>query len=184
MSRRAKSRSHETTRRSVLAEVTSSSRAGPCGAPPFERIVELHGPALLRFCAAQVGASRADDCFQETMLAALRAYGEVRDATAVRAWLFAIAARKAIDMHRAQARLPQPVEDLDALDSTVDPEYRDDALWARVRRLPEKQRQAVTLRYVADLSHREIAAVMQSTEAAARRNAFEGLARLKKELAR
>lgn len=150
--------------------------------PPFERVVERHGPALLRFCAAQLGPERADDCFQETMLAALRAYRELRDPAAIRSWLFSIAARKAVDSHRARARAPQAAEDLEALAAAREPAYRDDALWARVRRLPEKQRQAVALRYLADLSHKEIAAIMGTSDAAARRNVFEGLARLRREL--
>ncbi len=58
---------------------------------------------------------------------------------------------------------------------------RDDALWRRVRTLPDKQREAVALRYVADLSHREIAEVMETSEAAARRNVFEGLEQLRKQ---
>jgi RNA polymerase sigma-70 factor (ECF subfamily) len=36
----------------------------------------------------------------------------------------------------------------------------DDDLWAAVRDLPERQRQAVVLRYVADLAEADIAAVM------------------------
>jgi RNA polymerase sigma factor (sigma-70 family) len=153
------------------------------GLPPFERILDLHGPALLRFCAAQAGPERADDCFQETMLAALRAYGELRDPAAVRSWLFSIAARKAIDLHRERARAPRPAEDPEALAAPVAPAApRDEALWARVRELPEKQRQAVSLRYLAALSHKEIAEIMGTTDAAARRNVFEGLARLRKEL--
>jgi len=39
--------------------------------------------------------------------------------------------------------------------------------------------QPVTLRYLADLSHGEIAEVMQTSEDAARRNVFEGLRRLR-----
>jgi RNA polymerase sigma factor (sigma-70 family) len=151
--------------------------------PPFERVVERYGPGLLRFCAAQAGAERADDCFQETMLAALRAYGELRDPGAIRAWLFSIAVRKAIDVHRATARAPRAALDPEALAAPRDAAPRDPALWVRVRRLPEKQRQAVTLRYAADLSHREIAGVMRTSEAAARRNVFEGLAQLRRELA-
>lgn len=164
--------------------MASLSRLAQRGLPPFERVVERFGPALLRFCAAQVGPERAEDCFQETMLAALRGYGEVRDPGAVRSWLFSIAARKAIDSHRAQARAPQPVEDLERLAATQEPTYRDEALWAQVRRLPDKQRQAVTLRYLADLPHREIGAIMETTEAAARRNVFEGLTRLRKDVER
>jgi RNA polymerase sigma factor (sigma-70 family) len=158
-----------------------STRLG-CGLPPFDRVVELHGRALLRFCASQAGRERAEDCFQETMLAALRAYGGVRDARAIRSWLFAIASRKAIDLHRERARAPHCAADLEALAAAAEPGARDEALWARVRELPDKQRQAVALRYLADLSHREIAGIMQTTDAAARRNVFEGLARLRKEL--
>jgi len=159
---------------------TKARRAG--GLPPFERVVEEHGPALLRFCAAQVGPERAEDCFQEAMLAALRAYDSVRDPGAVRAWLFSIAARKAIDLHRARARAPEPVPDVAAVSGSGEPAVRDDVLWARVRALPGKQRQAVALRFLADLTHAEIALVMKTSEPAARRNVFEGLERLREQL--
>jgi RNA polymerase sigma factor (sigma-70 family) len=146
---------------------------------PFERVVELHGPAVLRFCAARVGPGRAEDVFQETMLAALRAYDRLRDPGSVRAWLFSIAARKAIDAHRGEARAPhlEPVAE-EALALT------DGSIWAHVGRLPAKQREAVALRYLGDLSHREIAQVMETSEAAARRNVFEALRRLRTELER
>lgn len=159
------------------------SRTGKPRLPPFEQVVELHGPALLRFCAAQAGAGRGEDCFQETMLAALRAYGEVRDPLAIRAWLFAIAARKAVDAHRSRARAPEPVEDPETLGTATQPEESEPSLWRCVRELPEKQGRAVALRYLADLSHREIASVMGTSEDAARRNVFEGMNRLRSELA-
>ena len=136
--------------------------------PPFEHVVELHGPAVLRFCAAQAGAERAEDCFQETMLAALRAYDTVRDAAAVRSWLFSIAQRKAVDAHRTRAREPEPVAEPEPAVATTrrhrGPRGRRLAL---VGTLPDKQRSAVALRYLADLSHAEIGEVMEtSTEAA------------------
>jgi len=154
--------------------------------PPFERVVATHGPLLLRFCAAQVGRERAEDCFQETLLAALRGYPQLHDADAIRAWLLRIAARKAVDLHRARARTPVPVEDADARADTAAPGHddavvRDAALWQQVRALPRKQREAVTLRYLADLSHGEIGEVMQTSEQAARRNVFEALRRLRED---
>lgn len=152
--------------------------------PPFARVVELHGPAVLRFCAAQVGSGHAEDCFQETMLAALRAYPGVRDAGAIRAWLFSIAARKAIDAHRGRARSPEPVEDIARMAGGEEPAIGDQTVWGQVRTLPAKQREAVTLRFLADLSHREIGEVMQTSEAAARRNVFEGLRRLREDTPR
>ncbi len=147
--------------------------------PPFEQVIELHGPAVLRFCVAHAGAAVAEDCFQETMLAALRAYDQVRDAAAIRSWLFSIAARKAVDSHRGRARSPEPMADLEPVAGAEDAPVRDDGIWREVRSLPAKQRTAVTLRYLGDLSHAEIAEVMGTSEAAARRNVFEGLARLR-----
>jgi RNA polymerase sigma factor (sigma-70 family) len=147
--------------------------------PPFEGVIELHGPAVLRFCAAQVGPERGEDVFQETMLAALRAYDEVRDPAAIRSWLFSIAARKAVDSHRQRARAPVPVSDPEPQAAAGSDELPDDGIWDQVRSLPGKQRTAVTLRYLADLSHREIAEVMRTSEDAARRNVFEGLRRLR-----
>jgi RNA polymerase sigma factor (sigma-70 family) len=151
--------------------------------PPFERVLEQHGRAVLRFCVAEAGPMRGEDCFQETILAALQAYDELRDGAAVRAWLLAIAARKIVDQHRVLRRAPEPIADVDAHAATDAGSTHDAALWSRVARLPEKQRRAVTLRYCGDLSHREIAQVMETSEEAARRNVFEGLARLKKEIA-
>jgi DNA-directed RNA polymerase specialized sigma24 family protein len=85
-------------------------------------------------------------------------------------------ARKAIDSHRSQARTAEPVPDPEPASPSVDAvAFVDDAVWEPVRRLPAKQRQAVTLRFLGDLSHREIAEVMQTSEAAARRNVFEAL---------
>jgi RNA polymerase sigma factor (sigma-70 family) len=147
--------------------------------PPFEHVVDEHGPALLRFCAAQVGPDRAEDCFQETLLSALRAYDTVRDAGAIRSWLYSIASRKAIDAHRARARGPEPLAEVEELRGADGIELSDGSLWQHVRSLPPKQRQAVSLRYVADLTHREIAVVMQTSEAAARRNVYEGLVHLR-----
>ena len=108
------------------------------------------------------------------MLAALRAYDAVRDAAAIRSWLFSIAARKAVDSHRRRARAPEPVADPEP-PAAADAPIAGRRHLAAGRSLPGKQRTAVTLRYLADLSHREIAEIMRTSEDAARRNVFEGL---------
>ena len=54
-------------------------------------------------------------------------------------------------------------------------------LWQLVRELPDKQRTAVALRYVADAPYAEISVVMGTSEEAARRNVHEGLKRLRTE---
>jgi DNA-directed RNA polymerase specialized sigma24 family protein len=50
-----------------------------------------------------------------------------------------------------------------------------------VRALPDKQRTAVALRFVADAAYAEISAVMGTSEEAARRSVHEGLKRLRLE---
>ena len=78
-----------------------------------------------------------------------------------------------------RVRSPEPTADLEELAGAADAPVRDDGIWLEVRSLPDKQRSAVTLRYLADLSHAEVAEVMGTSEAAARRNVFEGLKRLR-----
>jgi RNA polymerase sigma factor (sigma-70 family) len=151
--------------------------------PPFEQVIESHGPALLRFCVGRVGPSRGEDVFQEAMIAALRAYPGLRDPDAVRPWLYAIASRKAIDSQRTEARAPIAVGDSVLLaDGAADPPAFDTEIWTLVRKLPDKQRQAVGLRFLADLAHAEIADAMGTSEEASRRNVHEGLSRLRREL--
>jgi len=91
---------------------------------------------VLTFLRGSIGASEAEDCFQETMLSALRAYPRLGDASNLRGWLLTIARRKAIDAHRARARRPSPVADPDpgaVVDAHLEP---DDGLWDQVRGLP------------------------------------------------
>jgi len=146
--------------------------------PPFQDVLERHGRDVLRVCAAVAGPANADDCYQETMLAALAAYPTLRDPSVVRSWLLRIASNKAIDAHRARARAPVPVPEPDPGPAPSEGEY-DEELWARVRELPDKQRLAVAYRFVADLAYREIGDAMGTSEEAARRNVFEGLRRLR-----
>lgn len=150
--------------------------------PPFQRFLDEQRDHVWRFLVAAVGRQAADDCFQETFLAALRAYPRVRADSNLRAWVLTIANNKALDHHRARARQPVPAGD--ALPEPVAPEASTaaDGVWERVRALPPKQRAALLLRFAADLSHRDVAAALGCSEEAARRSAHEGLKRLRQEM--
>ncbi len=115
------------------------------------------------------------------MLAALAAW-EGSAVGSVKAWLFTIAGNKAIDEGRRADRQPSPEGDVGDWPSPETADHLEDPVWDEVRGLPEKQRLAVTLRFQGDLSHRQIAGVMGVSEAAARRNVFEGLKRLRERL--
>lgn len=141
-----------------------------------------HGTDVWRFAVSQVGTDRADDVFQETMLAALAGYPSLRDPDATRSWLLRIAARKAVDLFRSLVKAPVPVAEPDAGAVTTTYEPPDDELWARVRVLPTKQRQAVALRFVLDLEYADVGRVMDTSAEAARRNVFEALRTLRNSL--
>lgn len=141
--------------------------------PPFATFLEDHRAEVYRFLVAAVGRQEADDCFQETFLAALRAYPRLRDASNLRGWVLTIATRKAMDHWRASKRRPLPVEVLPERPASA----RDDgdpALWRAVGALPPAQRAALIHRYVLDLPYAEVAATLGCSEAAARASAYEG----------
>jgi len=150
--------------------------------PPFDRAIDEHGALVLRVLTRIVGGHDAEDCWQETFLAALRAYPDLTPGSNVRGWLLTIAHRKAIDRLRARAR--SPVTDAVGATTVEPPDAVDDALWTAVRALPPKQRHAITYRYVADLPYRSIAALLGGSEAAARQNVRDGLRSLRQEVSR
>jgi RNA polymerase sigma factor (sigma-70 family) len=151
--------------------------------PPFQTVLDEHSVAVMAILHGAVGHDGAEDCFQETFLAALRAYPKLEDAGNLRGWLLTIAHRKAIDHHRARGRNPVPVAEVAEVAIEDGIPERDEALWAAVAALPPKQRAAVALRYGSDLPHGEIAAALGCSPEAARRSLHEGLKRLRKELA-
>jgi RNA polymerase sigma factor (sigma-70 family) len=152
--------------------------------PPFEEFLEAQRGTVMRFLWVAVGPSEADDVFQETFLAALRAWPRVVDDGRLGRWILRIASRKAIDHHRGVARRPIPVPE--ALGSragasdTADPPATDPDgdLWDAVRELPPKQRVAVVHRHVLDRPYAEIAEILGCSEAAARKNVSDGTKRL------
>jgi DNA-directed RNA polymerase specialized sigma24 family protein len=147
--------------------------------PPFQQVLDEHRGDLYRFVIASVGPNDADDCFQETCVAAMRAYPRLSSRQNLRGWLFRIAQRKAIDFHRAHARRPLPVAAVPE-QGTAAGEDGQPGLWAEVLALPAKQRGAVFLRCVLGSPYSELAASLDCSEEAARRSVHEGLRKLRK----
>lgn len=150
--------------------------------PPFQALLDSHGTDVYRFMVAMVGPVEADDCFQETWIAALRAYQRLESTHNLRGWLLRIAQRKAIDAHRAQRRRPLPVETVPESGSAPASSNGDHPeLWEAVRALPPKQRTAVYCRSVIGMPYAELAELLDCSRDAARRSAHEGLKTLKEE---
>jgi RNA polymerase sigma factor (sigma-70 family) len=149
------------------------------GVPPFEDFIEANRATVLRFLLVAVGPDDADDVFQETFMAALRAYPRVREIDKLDRWVLKIASRKAIDHHRRTRRRPIPTDDVPDRAASAGPEPPDDDLWAAVRGLPPRQRVAVVHRHVLDRGYDEIAELMGGSAETARANVYQGTKRLR-----
>ncbi|MGH2924982.1 MAG: RNA polymerase sigma factor [Solirubrobacterales bacterium] len=156
--------------------------------PPFQVFLDEHLASVRAFLRGMVGPNDAEDCLQDTFLAALRAYPRA-EATNLRAWVLTIARRKAIDHHRARERGALPVADPAELvdaggassagGSGLGMSAEHSAIWSAVAGLPPGQRAAVVLRFAVDLRYREVGEALGTSEDAARRNVHEGLKKLR-----
>jgi RNA polymerase sigma factor (sigma-70 family) len=157
--------------------------------PPFQAFLDEHLHPVRAFLRGMVGPGDAEDCLQETFLAALRAYPRA-EATNLRSWVFTIARRKAIDHHRSRTRHAQPVAEPEELidrqsaaagppDSTLGMSAQHSEIWTAVAELPPGQRAAVVLRFAVDLRYRDVGEALGTSEEAARRHVHDGLRKLR-----
>jgi RNA polymerase sigma-70 factor (ECF subfamily) len=144
--------------------------------PPFEDLYRDYLGRIYAYVRAQVGsAADAEDVTAQVFMNAYQAYArfETRHSTPA-AWLFRIARNATLDHFRAQGRR-------DRLRRTIEhePQAEEDpagraeeriqyqALLARVAELPERQRDAISLRH-SGLSFEEVGALMDCSEDAAK----------------
>jgi len=142
--------------------------------PPFERFYLEHREEVLAYLRRLLG-QRAEDAWQETFLRALRAYDRLQHGRHLRAWVFTIATRVAMDELRAKPSSPLADEPATELrrDAFREIEHLTD-------QLPPTERAAVVLRYAYDLPYTDIAAALSSSEDAARAAASSGVRRLRR----
>jgi RNA polymerase sigma factor (sigma-70 family) len=146
--------------------------------PPFERFYAEHRDAVFGHLVRLLGRDRAEDAFQETFLRALRAYPKLEHGRHLKAWVFTIATRVAVDETRKRRPLVALAEEV-ALDGER-PAYAQ--LEHLADELPDKERAAVVLRYGYDLPYAQIAEALDSSEDAARQAASSGVRRLRRRL--
>ncbi|HEV2888112.1 MAG TPA: RNA polymerase sigma factor [Jatrophihabitans sp.] len=140
--------------------------AGIDGVPPdtadgFAGWVTPHLGVLRALADRQVGPAAGADVMQEALLRAWQRRGTFDpDRGTVRAWLVAILLDRA-RRHRLRRLQPYPKVAPDPVEATnadrIDVERA-------VARLPHRQRQVITLHYLADLSVAEVAAVLGVSE--------------------
>ena len=160
--------------------------------PPFQHLVDAHWRDVARLAHALAGPVDGDDVAQQAWTQALTAYPRLRSTSNLRGWLLTITYRCAMDVHRARRRRAVPTEDVAAIGDTSvrslvngpERDRPDERLWSLVADLPERQRQAVVLKYVGDLDHPRIAKALGTTPTMSRRLVSDGLAALRPAITR
>ncbi len=167
------------------AALVAKGRAGDGEA--LDALVARHHRSVYGVALRIVGEpDAAEDVVQDTFVKALSALDGFRGDASFRTWLLRIAANTATSWGRRQTRRREvALAPAERLPGPGSPE-RDAVLRTETERvesalaeLPEKQRLAVSLRLQEDLSHRQIAEIIGSTEGAVRVNYHLGIKRLR-----
>ena len=124
----------------------------------------------------------AEDVVVDTLLTALERGDQLRDPDRLRPWLLRIATNKALGVKRSSGRVVQlqVVPDWPALRRDEDERL---ALLGCVDRLAPRTRAAVVLRYYADMSVRDVAETLGTSENTVKTQLREALAQIRRTLA-
>ena len=153
----------------------------------FGQLVERHYDYVYRIAWRWAGnRSDAEDIAQDVCVRLGKSIRSFKGEGAFTTWLYAMTLNVARDLKRKEKRdaLKTEAFGVHALTSASMPheEASDDPaerLWATVRLLPDKQREAIMLVYGEELSHAAAADVMGLAEATVSWHVHEGKKRLK-----
>lgn len=166
----------------------------------FEQLIDRYHDEIYRYLwrLLKTGQSFPDieiaDVVQEVFIRAYRGFARLRPGSNHRAWLYKIATNYAYTTLKQNRRRHQCVEPFDvhefhladAAPSQLEQILRREALQTAgeaIQKLPPKQRTALVLRYLQELSYAEIATAMTCSEDAARANVYQALRSLRRMLA-
>jgi RNA polymerase sigma-70 factor (ECF subfamily) len=167
----------------------------------FETLIERYHEEIYRYLWRLLhnagwsdGAIEAQDLTQDVFIRAYQAFGRLRSDSNYRAWLYKIATNRAYTAMRRAQRKAQGTDEFSEIhslpagaDQSPDQQVALSETLNAVRQciagLPPKQEAAVVLRYVQGLKYAEIADVLECSQDSARANVYQGLRRLRRELA-
>lgn len=160
-----------------------SDRAGPglAGPEPIEAAYRRLRPRLVRLAHLLTGdPDTAQDVVQDAFVAAARRWSTVESADA---YLRMAVVNGSLSVHRRVGRERDKTARLQTLAATVTvgiPEL--DETWDVLRRLPDKQRAALVLRFYEDLPEAEIARLLDCRPGTVKSLVHRGLLRTRKAL--
>ena len=143
-----------------------------------EALLDAHGSSILRLAYAYLhNLADAEEVLQDTMVKYLQTAPELNGPEHEKAWLLRVAA------NLSKNRLSyNKLRQTDELNEELTAEGREDLsfVWDAVRQLPVQYREAVHLFYYEGLSTRQIASVLDRSEATIRSDLHRGREQLKR----
>ena len=174
-----------------LALLDAGNDDPPQALPPFDDVYTSHAANVYRFCLSQLGdAEAAADVTQDAFIKAFSAYERVSpNPETTRTWLISIARNCCIDYRRQNCRWQQLIRRLEQFRETpFDVEVLAhhhselERATAAIVRLRARERELIGLRVAADLSFREVAALLGISEEAAKVATRRALRKLRSKL--
>ncbi|MXW59816.1 MAG: RNA polymerase sigma factor [Acidimicrobiia bacterium] len=153
----------------------------------LEDAYSLHGGLVYTFCRRMVGESLAEDITQEVFLRAYRNREQFKPERGTLAgWLIAISKNRIIDHFRAEQRHTKRRDVHERIEAAAEPQIEgagDSLLIAEaLRRLPERARKVIALRYFDDLTHQQIADRLRMPVGTVKSDLSRGLAQIRRQL--
>lgn len=150
----------------------------------FTTLVRRYEARVRRYCSRMCGGAAAgDDVAQESFVQLWRTRQAYEPCGRLRSYLFTIVHSRCLNAVRARRRDPEPVAEgvqpTTGLDALLEAE-RARRMESKLALLPPKLRQALALRFAAELEYDEMAALLGRPQATVRSRVFHGVARLRK----
>lgn len=153
----------------------------------FGKLYQLYMEKIYRFCYFRLGQKKedAEDVTADVFVKAWRKLDTFTDGS-FQAWLYMIARNSIIDFYRVQKRQVPLSEDfvaegpslVDLVATSIDTKRVQDAM----KSLTHEQQEVLLMRFTEDMSHREIATILEKTEEAVRAMQYRAIKELKGKL--
>ncbi len=154
----------------------------------FRKIYEKWLNPVYRYCYFRVGNKNdAEDLTSQTFLKAYEGLPSYRHRGYFSAWLFSIARARVTDFYRKHKHEypifeANQISDENNLSTQVAKNMTLDQVYDMIHQLPEKDKELLSLRFVAELTYPEIGVLLHRKEDAVRKAISRILERIKKEV--
>ena len=171
----------------AVFKVPGAARKGRSADWAVTELYSLHYHRLVRLAALLVrDVPTAEDVVQDSFVAVHDGWRRLRDAESALAYLrhTVLNRSRSVLRHRAVVarHLPNPPPDMPSAEYGALVRLERSAVAGALRKLPGRQREAIVLRYYADLSEAEIAAAMGISCGAVKSHTARAMAALRADL--